>query len=368
MATLQDTFMQQLRETFAAEAKEHLHAIGNGLLALENGPGETGIDVLLAEMFRAAHSLKGAARAVGLEEVATLAHHLESILGLVRTGALPIAATPFDVLYATVDALTILTEPATGDRAGLQLDALAARLAAVAVAGPAAAPAANSPSGAASARQTADNATTASLPDGATAERPAVVVSAPAMVAPLNQAEAVSGGVWPRIAVAAEESVRVATAKLDTIIEQVGELQVARLANELHRRRLAALIDEIEQALVEIRNQRPTWRPGVDVPEHLDHEARTRSVGAVTADLHRLHSDMQAGGRHEAQLVDELEEYVLRTRLMPVGSVLESFPRMVRDLARESEQTGAFDDHRRRHRGRSLRVGADQSAPHSSAA
>ncbi|MCB0025855.1 MAG: Hpt domain-containing protein, partial [Caldilinea sp.] len=140
MATLQDTFMQQLRETFAAEAKEHLHAISNGLLALENGPGETGMDVVLAEMFRAAHSLKGAARAVGLEEVATLAHHLESILGLVRSGALPTARTPFDVLYATVDALAILTEPGGGDHAGLQLDALAAKLAAAAVTGPAAVP------------------------------------------------------------------------------------------------------------------------------------------------------------------------------------------------------------------------------------
>ena len=342
MATLQDTFMQQLRETFAAEAKEHLHAISNGLLALENGPGETGMDVVLAEMFRAAHSLKGAARAVGLEEVATLAHHLESILGLVRSGALPTARTPFDVLYATVDALAILTEPGGGDHAGLQLDALAAKLAAAAVTGPAAVPVAvpvaDSPPGAASARTTPGDATPAPSPHGATAELQAVVAPAPASAAPLNQADVAGGGAWPRTVTAPEESVRVATAKLDTIIEQVGELQVARLANELHMRRLAALVDEIEQALAEMRKQRPAGRPGAGGMEHPDHDAPTRSFGAVAADLRRLHGDMQAGGRHEAQLVDDLEEYVLRTRLMPVGSVLESFPRMVRDLAHELDK------------------------------
>ncbi len=335
MAILQDTFMQQLRETFAAEAKEHLHAISTGLLALENGPGDTGMAILLAEMFRAAHSLKGAARAVGLEEVATLAHHLESILGLVRSGARPVAATPFDVLYATVDALAILTEPAGGDRAGIQLDALVARLAAAA--NPAALPVVNSQPDAACVRPTPGNATSVQRPDGVTAATQTVAVplpaTEPAQVAPLSQAEAAGGGAWPRTATAPEESVRVATAKLDTIIEQVGELQVARLANELHMRRLAALVEEIEQAMVEARKQRLAWQPAAGSPEQSDAEARTRSIGAMTADLRRLYRDMQVGGRHEAQLVDDLEEYVLRTRLMPVGSVLESFPRMVRDLA-----------------------------------
>ncbi len=116
MALSDEAFMQQLMATFAIEAQENLHVISQGLLILEDRERVAETGNLLAEMFRAAHSLKGAARAVGAEEIATLAHHLESRMGEVRSGALPVEAVPFDVLYQAVDALGGLVQALAGGR------------------------------------------------------------------------------------------------------------------------------------------------------------------------------------------------------------------------------------------------------------
>ena len=331
MALSDEAFMQQLMATFAVEAQENLHVVSQGLLVLEDREraGDTG--ALLAEMFRAAHSLKGAARAVGAEEIAILAHHLESRMGEIRSGALPIEAVAFDVLYQTVDALGALVQAlAGGEQLSLPLDTLVERL----IAGPtvvAMQQAAASP-------QLPDNATLqAPAETGSKAiapeapDRPQPPVAAPSTVA-ANPQDANGAGRRPRTA-ASEESVRVSTGKLDAIIEQVGELQVARLANEVYMRRLAALVDELEQAAADLRKVPAAGRnPQNPSPSNDNHK---RPLGVLVAELRRLRGDMSASGRHEAQLVDDLEEYVLHTRLMPVATVLETFPRMVRDLAHD---------------------------------
>ncbi len=71
----------ELRALFKAESEEHLQTLENGLLRLEAEPRETAV---LEELFRSAHSLKGAARMLGVEGVETLAHHFEDELGAAR--------------------------------------------------------------------------------------------------------------------------------------------------------------------------------------------------------------------------------------------------------------------------------------------
>lgn len=76
---------QQLRAAFDAELAEHLSAI-----RAELDRADTGAEPDLRDIFRRAHSLKGAARAVELPAVETLAHHLESALAEVEQGRAPI--------------------------------------------------------------------------------------------------------------------------------------------------------------------------------------------------------------------------------------------------------------------------------------
>ena len=68
---------------FLPEAAEHLEAITGAILALEReGSSEAGVGAL----FRAVHTLKGAAYVVGCHPVGALAHALEDLLGAAREG------------------------------------------------------------------------------------------------------------------------------------------------------------------------------------------------------------------------------------------------------------------------------------------
>ena len=72
----------ELLATFRTQAEELLVALEEGLLALERAPQD---DEALHAVFRAAHTIKGDARIVGLEEVALAAHALGVGVGTART-------------------------------------------------------------------------------------------------------------------------------------------------------------------------------------------------------------------------------------------------------------------------------------------
>lgn len=70
-------------QTFFEEAEEHLTAFEHGLLALEENPADGEV---IAQVFRAAHSIKGASGTFGLGDVARFTHHLEGVLHQLRHG------------------------------------------------------------------------------------------------------------------------------------------------------------------------------------------------------------------------------------------------------------------------------------------
>ena len=75
---------KKLLDVFQIEYQEHLESIRKMLAAVETGPDQPGFQP--SEATRRAHSLKGAARAVGLDVVETLAHKLEAVFIDVEKG------------------------------------------------------------------------------------------------------------------------------------------------------------------------------------------------------------------------------------------------------------------------------------------
>lgn len=100
-----DELLLRLMGTFLGELEEHVRTLVRDLLALEQGTAEAERAQLLASVFRAAHSLKGAARAVDLNPVAGLCHGLEELLAALRDGRRPLDPPSFQLLFATVDTL-----------------------------------------------------------------------------------------------------------------------------------------------------------------------------------------------------------------------------------------------------------------------
>ena len=114
----------QLVGIFGAEASERVQAMNHHLLALEADLSGDELDEQLAGLFREAHSLKGAAGAVGMAEVEAIAHRLESVFQGVRSGAVRLLPAAFDVLYAGVDAIgTLVPAALDGRRAEVDVDA-----------------------------------------------------------------------------------------------------------------------------------------------------------------------------------------------------------------------------------------------------
>ena len=73
---------ETLRALFTTESEEHLQHLDDALLWLEQAPGD---QARLEEAFREAHSLKGAARMLGLGGIQVMAHKLEDVLNTLRS-------------------------------------------------------------------------------------------------------------------------------------------------------------------------------------------------------------------------------------------------------------------------------------------
>jgi two-component system, chemotaxis family, sensor kinase CheA len=94
--------MAKFRDTFFAEAADHLAAIEAILLRLEGSSSDL---EAFDEIFRSVHSIKGAAEMFGLAELGRLAHGLESLLDRLRRGEIEFAAELLEQLLQATDLL-----------------------------------------------------------------------------------------------------------------------------------------------------------------------------------------------------------------------------------------------------------------------
>src|SRR5688500_12202684 len=95
--------IESLMATYVEELAEHVRSFNVDLLALESGTGDPA--TLLQSLFRTAHNLKGASRAVDVGVVETACHALEDVLARARDGQRPLDAAAFKFLYETADTI-----------------------------------------------------------------------------------------------------------------------------------------------------------------------------------------------------------------------------------------------------------------------
>jgi len=100
---------------FIDEAKEHLQALNDNMLELENRPSD--LDIVQA-IFRSAHTLKGMAATMGFEDLANLTHQMENVLDLVRNKKLLMNEQIFDAMFKSLDALDAMVNDITEGGSG----------------------------------------------------------------------------------------------------------------------------------------------------------------------------------------------------------------------------------------------------------
>lgn len=311
---LDEAFLRRLRATFDAEAQEHIEAMNRLVVDLERDEAPQRRSDLLEEIFREAHSLKGAARAVGLDAVETMAHDLESLLSNARAGKAALSPDVFSRIYETLDRIAegVGTASKPTSRVGVSRPPSAKERTAA-------------PSGPASKR--VDQAHSAHISG--------VVGGDPA-----GTNEAKAGGA----------TVRVLASRLDALMAQAGEVVVARMGAEQlggELRELLELVDHWHRDWRVVRssvNKHPRngepAAPTAEIRAFLQrNERRLRELGER---LRLVIGRFNAEARHMAQVSGGLEDEVKNIRLRPLSTVFASVPRMVRDLANEQQKEVAL--------------------------
>lgn len=94
--------LSQYLEVFIDETKEHLQTLNDQVLILEEEPDN--IDTI-NEIFRAAHSLKGMAGTMGFKRMQRLTHDMENVFSTIRDGKMNVTPDLVDVVFKCLDAI-----------------------------------------------------------------------------------------------------------------------------------------------------------------------------------------------------------------------------------------------------------------------
>ncbi|QDU39524.1 Gliding motility regulatory protein [Maioricimonas rarisocia] len=97
--------LERLMATFLDELDDHVRSINEDLLTLEKGPDEDERKEILARLFRAAHSLKGAARAVDQQPIERVCHRLEEVFTGLRERSIEVSPQLCSLMLSAVDAI-----------------------------------------------------------------------------------------------------------------------------------------------------------------------------------------------------------------------------------------------------------------------
>ncbi|MEY8751656.1 chemotaxis protein CheW [Alkalicoccobacillus gibsonii] len=114
---------------FLDESQEHLQAVNDHLLKLEKQPED---DSIVGEIFRSAHTLKGMSATMGYEDLAHLTHNMENVLDLIRNKKKQATTEIIDIMFQSVDSLeNMVNDIASGGDGKLDVTALVAELEAI---------------------------------------------------------------------------------------------------------------------------------------------------------------------------------------------------------------------------------------------
>ena len=324
MAKQNDEFQKRLLATFRIEADEHLRAMSSGLLELEKMPSGDHRAKIVEQIFREAHSLKGAARAVNLAEVEAVCQALESVFAEMKRNRLTGSPDLFDLLHQAIGALDRLVDPSAGAPSPPSMTAvliqrldhaLQARL--------------HEPEPAAKTRLPEQ-------PPAPAADTPAAMRDMP--IPSVNQSS---------------ETIRIATTKLDAVMRQVEELLSPRLASAQRAKELreaaAALtvwkkeraqiqpaLRQIEQAFARNNSANAAAHGRLALPKLLEYlDGEQLAMKSLDDRLTRLRKSADHDQRTLAGMTDGLLCDVREMHLLPFSSLIEIFPRFTRELARD---------------------------------
>ncbi len=348
-----EELQRQLIATFRVELEEHTAALNKGLLELEKSLTGGEKDELLKALFRSAHSIKGSARAVELKDISTVAHKMEDVLGALKKGELESSSQRVDGLLRATDLLTEAMrlhldggtlsfearKSVMSELDGILRGELTDKK--VFVREPVPVSSHEKPKSA-SAKEGE-----ASLTENPEEDHPPwKTVSTECEVQEETLPPTKDEGAKPQpgfVRDMAGETIRVKTEKLDALMAGMGELLVARM-------RMEQRLGELKSVQSVLGGWEKLWRKSRALKRAVDRRSDGDSelaglldffsvnenhINSVGRNINRLSESMENDYRQLALLTDDMQNGVRRVRMVPIATLFDLFPRMIRDIGRE---------------------------------
>jgi chemosensory pili system protein ChpA (sensor histidine kinase/response regulator) len=354
-----DEVPDEILEFFQPEAEEHLQIVSDCLISLEanNNPEE------INKLFRAIHTIKGSAAQVGLKRLGGIAHRVEDLIGRLRDGEIEPSPAVVDLCLESVDVLKKTLHRQWADETEMRagVDSLLGRIAEFAPLEP-------------------EEAEVQAAPGKAPKQPP------PTEKATASQAAApAKKAVKQPAAGSAAKSVRIALARLDRMMNTVGELVINRtrmvgrvgeleklvdtlsFSKERLQGKVAEFQEKYEFNRISSNRNATGWNPGpapkllssaaagessfwsefseLEMDRYDDFNILSRSMAEISADVNEVLSQLEGFiGRVEGdideftKLAHHLQDEITAARMVPIGTLYSRLSRAVRDAAKSTNK------------------------------
>lgn len=296
----------ELRSIFKIEFEENIQTLNNELLKLESDVFNTDA---LTKLMRTAHSMKGGARMIGLPDVVTLAHFFEDMLGAVKKEGVELKRHDFDRMYKAIDVIkSLVNEAVTGESPNF----IAAMVIDQIING------SGEP-------KTNDEPDSVELHSKITADSQPVT-------------QELQGDIIPAFSI---DTIRVASTKLDTLMDLSGELTVSKIQLALRLGKINDLsllledstreLNSIETALLPQRSE----NPGLFSEVGLIINRLKNRFDSASVEIGNLSDGISEDNSRLNFVAYEFEEVIKNLRMLKLSNIFNLYPRMVRDISNE---------------------------------
>ena len=298
--------MKDLIAIFKAETEEHLTKLDKGLVELEKQPDNL---ELLRGLNREVHTLKGAARVFGFCEIQDIAHRIEDILEGVAAKRTLFNAFTVERIFKGLDAIRTILEKIVHEKV-IDVDVsnlcrdLEACLAAKQEAG--------------------------TPRKGEPIKEQGGEKAQPEVVRPLNEGENSPPSTQR------DEYLRVPLSRADKLLYLVGEVVIHRMKSSTkiaETKRFSKITRELQKSISSLSEavKKELSSPNGEVTKWLSQcDAQMQKLREHSL---KLYDHVSTEIFHLDPIIDELQARVKEIKMLPLSTVFNAFPRMVRDIA-----------------------------------
>ncbi len=329
-------FLEELRRDFVLEAEEYLQVMVQGMLDLEKSVPNLSPEVL-ESIYRAAHSLKGASQAVQMPAMASICQVMESVFSNMKKELLQLSEKDFDILQEGADLLSemIAIPEESQDRRKAEL--LAGKIEKLL-----------EPEKGKSPSQSLRKPFSGGIPEKTSQEPPQEEPELSEALRP-SSASTSEGSPTPEIPQTTEtglsggssEMIRIRASKLDSLLLRAEELISLHLT-------LGTRIEEIEELLSRVTAWKNEWerllgglerpsRKETPLPRELSSFLLSGMprLGEIHEQIRHTRKALREDQRITRTLVRNLLEGTRSVLMLPFSSLLQGFPKIFRNLAKE---------------------------------